>query len=137
MTHHRVVEAEEVGGRDTLVIESSTDVAPIELDLEDMIKAFTEMDPAPYGMSESDLAFAEFGMREFENMGIEFNIAMEFPSIEVTTWFDPGAGLMVRTSGTTDMVMDMKFDSPEGSGSMKLDVSLDMIMRLGETSAAA
>ncbi len=128
-SRYQIVAEDELGGRNVLVIESQTDMGKLSIDMMDLMRNLGDADPAELealGMSEAEFwaMFAEvpadFGM----------TIEMEPDSIVETVWFDPGAGVMVKSEGkmAVDMVMEMDMFGEKMKVDMRMliDIYLDL-----------
>ena len=126
---YRIVREEELNGRNVLVIESTTDMSDITIDLMEMMESLADGDLAQLealGMSEADF-WSEFAAIP---AGLEMRIDLQPGEITETVWFDPGSGLMVKSEGelaiNMGMAMNMFGEDFEVDIRMLIDIDLDL-----------
>lgn len=134
-SRHRITGEDRVQGRDVLIIETVTDISDIELDFADMVDAMRDVDAGAMGITDTELAQMEAEIGAMDGLGFSMRLAYE--SLQSTTWFDPGAGLVVQTDGAGDMRMSMAFDMLGESGSMDMDMTMSIHMLLTDDGRAA
>ena len=101
---HRVVAQEELAGRLVYRIDSRITTAAIHTDLAALMDAIRQ---APELLAGADPADLEAGMAQFGSMGVTVDITVEESTATMPTWFDPAAGLVVRSVTETPMNMTM------------------------------
>lgn len=136
VTRHEIVGEENVAGRDTFVIESSSEMTPLEMNFADMLSAL--QDPSTMealGMSSDDLDMAQLEADLFEQMDFDFSMVIDYDRVVTKTWLDYEAGITAATDGDIDMSVTMTIDSPEGGGDMSMDITMGIGMVLIEDGA--
>ncbi len=127
---HRITGTEVVAGRDTYRIETITTTDPIVVDFEDLVNLITENAEA-FGQvaPEADMASA---VAAFEMLDIEMNYRIDGFTIEMTSWFDAGEGVLIRAewSGPMTMFMEMKNLPDGGDMEMSLEMTMAQTMQL-------
>lgn len=112
---------ENLAGRDVFVIKSDVATSELKIDLADLFKSLldaSEGDLAGFGLTNDGLQGG------FEDMFAEIDgtIVMAPMRVTGTTWFDPAAGLIVRSSETAIVTMTMDMTMP-GMGFAATDIS--------------
>ncbi|HEX6946566.1 MAG TPA: hypothetical protein VF246_04370 [Acidimicrobiia bacterium] len=127
---------EELDGKEAMVIETTISTSEIEFDMAEFILALFE-GFFPEDPSEEDLAQLE----ELRN-SLRFLFHVDASETGMTTWFDPEAGMALRSemSGENRMAMDANVPD-EATGEMvaftlDMKVSSDMTYRLVEAPGA-
>jgi hypothetical protein len=125
---HRVVAREELESRTVLRIDSQITTGAIHIGLADLMEALGR---APGLLGEADPAELEAGMAQFESMGVTVEITMEESTTTMTTWFDPAAGLVVRSAIETPMTMRMAMRGlPGGDVEVVMEMTTDQRLTL-------
>jgi hypothetical protein len=94
-SRHRVVGEEEILGHSTYRIDSEITADTITADLASLIAALRE---SPGLMGEADTAEIDAAFGRFEGLGIGLDFVIEESTALMTTWFDPAAGIVVRSA---------------------------------------
>ena len=124
-SHYWITGEETYNGRNVLVIVSSTSVESLEVDLMEMMEEMMQMDDgslAAMGMSSQDMA----AMQSELFAGIDMTMSMAYDELTGTTYFDPVDGLAVWSAVNGDMSGVVEMNTPEGSGSMTFDMTMDI-----------
>jgi hypothetical protein len=125
---HRVVAQEELDGRLVYRIDSTITTGAIRTDLAALMEAMRQ---APELLAGADPAELEAGMAQFDSMGVTVDITMEESTATMTTWFDPAAGLVVRSVTETPMTMTMTMRGiPGGDVEVVMEMTTDQRLNL-------
>jgi hypothetical protein len=128
---HRIVGQETVAGRPTYKVASVIRTDGMELDFADLtglsMAAAGSLDPA--SVDEMQMA-----LDMFESMGIDMRYQIADTVLEMTSWFDPVAGIVVRLELAAPMTMTVEIrdmpDLPSGDLRMVADMDIRQSMRL-------
>jgi hypothetical protein len=120
---HAVVAEEFVDGRTTWKIESIVTTAPTEVDLVAMLR---EMMESGLGAEGGDADDAALSLSLFESLGVEMDMRLDESRTDTTVWFDPEAGIVVRSIMASEMSLDMAMRGIPDAGDM--EISMDMTM---------
>lgn len=115
-----VVGTDTIDDIETLVIETTNSTSEIEFDLAELLIGFMTAF-VPEDMSEEEQAELDALVED-----LRFAFMVDPQVMELTTWFDPDAGLarQVELSGDTHLVMDMNI--PDESTGELVEFALDM-----------
>jgi hypothetical protein len=120
---HTVVAEEVVAGRATWKIESVVTTGAAEVDLVDMLREMMEADAAAQGFDAEDM---ELSLSMFESLGVDMDMRLHESRTDMTVWFDPGAGIVVRAVIASEMSVDMTMRGIPQSSDMEM--GMDMVM---------
>lgn len=128
-SRHRIVAEEDVLGRRTYRIESRITTGPIMADLAGLIAALQE---APGLFGEGDAAQIEASIGQFDSLGIDLEFELAESTAVLTTWFDPAAGIVVRShlEAPTTVIIRTAGLPGEGDGTMTVEMATDQRMTL-------
>jgi hypothetical protein len=118
---HRVTGEEEVLGRLTYRIDSQITTGAIAADLAGLIAALRESAGL---VGDTDTAEVEAALGQVESLGIAIDFVMEESTTSMTTWFDPAAGIVVRTTLESPVTMTMTMTGIPEVG--EVEVSMEM-----------
>lgn len=125
ITDHEIVGEENKAGRDTLVIRSTSQMSPLSVDFGDMLQALQDPSTmAALGIPADELDTAQLEADLFAEMDFDFTMDLRYEDVTITTWLDYAAGLTVATDGDIDMTLDISIDTPDGGGSMSMDITM-------------
>ncbi len=120
-TSNAVTETHSKDGHDLFLIESTTTMGAVEVDLFDMIGELAAADPA---------AASEFGdLGAMFPPGMEMNMSLVPGEITASTWFDATSGMVAHGQVRMPMDMTMEMVVP-GEGEAKIDMSMEMAFEL-------
>ncbi len=128
---------EDLDGTSTMVIETVVANSEIRFDMAELLLAMFEGFMDPEQASEEDLAMLE----QFRDQ-IRFLFTVDASEVNMTSWFDPEAGMTLqsRLAGDTHMAMDVNVPDDETGEMMAftLDMSMtqDMTYRLVDSAGA-
>jgi hypothetical protein len=118
---HSIVSEEVVNGRTTLKIETTIRSSAAEVDLLEMMREIAQMGSLDPSISEGEL---DMTLEMFESLGIEMEMRIEESRTDMTTWFDPEAGLVVKSVMAAPMTVVMRMRNIPDAGDM--DITADM-----------
>jgi len=127
---HRITGTEVVAGRDTYRIETVTTTDPIVIAFDDLVDLIAE-NAAEFGQ-EASAAEIEAAMAMFEILDIEMNYRIDRSTVDMTSWFDPADGVIVRVewSGPLTMLLEMNNIPESGDVEMSFEMSITQTMQL-------
>lgn len=130
-SRHRLAAEEQLLGRRTYRIESLITTERYSADLADLMTVLQET-PGLLGGADPAQMDAAFG--QFEDSGIDLEFDMAESTASLTTWFDPVAGIVVRSELRVPIAMTMRMGAlPEGGeSSMHIEMATDQQMTLVE-----
>jgi hypothetical protein len=120
---YRVVASEVVDGRPTLRIEGQIVTDTIEMTLADMMESLAETDPDTFGME-------GFDPEMFDAFGIDMTYRLDRSVMDMTTWFDAEAGVVVMAEIEMPVTMSVTM---EGVPGMEGEASMDIVMDVAQT----
>ncbi|NQV06051.1 hypothetical protein HQ535_05835 [bacterium] len=126
---HTYTADETLNGRLVARIDSTVALEALDVDLLEMVMQMMASpdlaDLAGADAEDLDLAFAMF-----EALGMEMRMTSERSTSEMTTWFDPAEGIVVKSVVSQPMTLAMTMANiPEMDG----DMGIDMTMNLDQT----
>jgi hypothetical protein len=134
---HAVVAEEEIDGRSTLRIDSTIRTGATRVDVMDVLQEMIASGMAEEsGLSENDL---ELTMAMFDSMDIDFVMRLDDSRTDMSTWFDPVDGIVVKSvmSGPMSMSMSMRGVPQTGDVDLTMDMTIEQTMKLADPSASA
>jgi hypothetical protein len=120
---HTVVAEEIVDGRTTWRIESVVTTGATEIDLVAMLREMMEADAAAQGYDAEDM---EMSLSMFESLGVDMDMRLDESRTDMTVWFDPEAGIVVRAVIGSEMSVDMAMRGIPQSSDM--EITMDMVV---------
>lgn len=130
-SRHRLAAEEELAGRTTYRIESQVTTGRYAADLAGLLAALGQ---APGLFGETDASQIEDSFQQFESLGIDLEFEMAESTASLTTWFDPAAGIVVRSELAAPIVMTLRMTGiPEaGDGVTVIEMTTDQRLTLAE-----
>jgi len=128
--NHAVVGEETVQGRTTLKIDSTITTEATRIDVMDLFEELVDSGMAAQsGMSPDEL---EMTRSMFRSMGIDMVVRLDDSRTDMTTWFDPADGIVVKSvlGGPMSMTMHMGGMPDVGDIEMVMDMFMDQSMEL-------
>ncbi len=119
----RILSAELVGGIETLKVEGTIVTGAMDVNLAEMM---AELANSGLGDQEFDMSAAMF-----ESLGIEMRFSTERSEMEITSWFDPLGGIVVKaeTAGPMEISIEMS-GIPDAPGDIEMRMFMDLIQRI-------
>lgn len=124
---HRLAAEEQLLGRTTYRIESRVTTGPYSADLAGLLDALREA-PALFGGADPEQLEAAFG--QFADLGIALEFAMAESTASLTTWFDPAAGIVVRSELETPITLTLQMTGTPGAGDGTTVIEMSTSQRL-------
>lgn len=125
---HRVVAEEQLLGRTVYRIDSRITTRAIEMDLADLMESLRQ---SPELLGGADPAELDAAMAQFEAMGVSVAVEIKESITTMTTWFDPAAGIVVRTTVETPMTMRMAMRGvPDGDVEVVMEMATEQRLTL-------
>lgn len=129
---HAVVGEDAVGGRATLRIESTIRTGATRVDLGEALEQMLDSGlAAGSGLDEAEI---ESMTAMYESMGIEMTMRLDDSRTDMTTWFDPDAGVVVKSvmAGPMSMSLSMRGAPDVGDLEVTMDMVVEQTMELAE-----
>lgn len=126
-SRHRLAAEEEMAGRTTYRIESRVTTGRYAADLAGLLAALRQ---APGLFGETDAAQIEDSFHQFESLGIDLEFEMAESTASLTTWFDPAAGIVVRSELEAPIVMTLRMAGIPEAGDSVTVIEMDTDQRL-------
>jgi len=128
-SRHRLAAEEQLLGRTTYRIESQITTGPYAADLAGLLAGLQE---SPGLLGEADPAQIDAALGQFEDLGIGLEFEMAKSTASLTTWFDPAAGMVVRSELEAPIAMTLRMTGiPEaGDGTMTIEMATSQRMTL-------
>jgi hypothetical protein len=123
---HRVVDTEEVLGRRTYRIDSRIDTETIDVDLGEMLTAMLQS-PELFG---GDAAEIQMAADMLSGMDMDMRFRIPRSTMEMTTWFDPAAGVVVRLLLDSPITMELSLDDLPQVGDLEVTIAMDASQRM-------
>ena len=124
---HRVAGEEEVLGRLTYRIDSQITTGKIVADLAGLIAALRE---SPELMGGADAAQVDAALAQFESLGVGMDFVMEESTAAMTTWFDPAAGIVVRSELESPVTMTMVMTGIPEAGDVAVSIEMSSTQQM-------
>lgn len=120
---HAVVAEEVVDGRTTWKIESVVTTGATDVDLVEVLREIMESGTGAAGVDAEEM---ELSLSLFESLGMDMEMHLDESRTDMTVWFDPAAGIVVRAVIGSEMSLDMSMRGIPDAGDMEM--SMDMYM---------
>lgn len=121
-----VVGREQILGRDTYRIDTVVTTDPIEASLADLMEGMAAS-PELTGMSQAEL---DSIMELVEGMGVNVRYRIPRTTIEMTTWFDAAAGVVVRLHMDSEMDIEVSMRDMPQVGDIEMTAEIDSNQRM-------
>lgn len=121
---HEVIAEEVHDRRDVVIILSEVTIERTEFDLIEIMEGLMASGYEDPAMSAAEL---ESAMALFQGTGLEMSLEVEKSQSEMTTWFDPAAGVVVRNELEMPMTMTIHMSGiPEVPGDVEMQMTIDL-----------
>ena len=127
---NEVVGEEEILGHHTYRIDTVVTTDPIAASMADMLEAMKDS-PEMAALSQAELDEIS---NLIEGMGVDLRYRIPLTTIEMTTWFDAAAGVVVRLHLDSNMEMEVSMSNVPGAGELEMTAEMNSTQRMELTS---